>query len=66
MERTKAFDDREWLERAISTTCTEIPDITTEMFVEAKVVQLGQIVANLKKENGSCRHTQYQVRHLNK
>ena len=49
--KTKAFDNREWLERAISFPCGEIPNIIIEMFVEEKVVHLGKIVANLKKGN---------------
>ena len=53
-ENTKVVDDRQRLETTISVACEEIPDITTEMFTEAKVLRLGQIVAK-------CKHVQYRV-----
>ena len=50
-EKTKAFEDRQQLEREILVTCKEIADITPYMFVEEKVLQLGQLVADIRKEN---------------
>ena len=42
------LDDRACLEKAIAVTSQEILDIMDEMFVQAKILRLGQ---NLKQEN---------------
>ena len=39
------------MERAILVACEEIPDIIPKMSAEEKVLRLGQIVTNLRKEN---------------
>ena len=51
IEKTKAVDDRKRLEKEMSVQCEEIPSISMEMFVKVKVLRLGQIVVDLKKEN---------------
>ena len=43
------FEDNKRLERAVSMACEEIPDINPEML--AKILRLGRIVTNLRKEN---------------
>ena len=43
-KKNKAFTNRHRLEMKISIACEEILDITLDMFVEAKIVQLGHIV----------------------
>ena len=58
MERTKAFKERQWLEKVISVASEEITDIAMDMFMEAKVVQLDQIVTELKKDNKELREHQ--------
>ena len=50
-KNTKAVDDRKRSKEAILATCEEIPEITTELFSKAKVLWLGKIVVDLKKEN---------------
>ena len=51
IENTKDFDDRQQLERSISVACEDILDINPEMFQEEKVLRIGIIVYDLRKEN---------------
>ena len=51
ISKEKELDDRERLEKAIVVACQEIPNITEEMFVEAKILRHGQIIADLRREN---------------
>ena len=51
MEKMKTLDYRDQLEKSITFTCQEVPNITYEMFVEANILRLGQIIVDLKKEN---------------
>ena len=41
VEKAQIQDDKVWLENVIAFSYQEIPDITMDMFTEAKVLQLG-------------------------
>ena len=47
----KAFDDRKRLDREIMLACKDIMDITPKIFAKEKVLQLGHIKTNTRKEN---------------
>ena len=51
MEKEKVLENKDQLEKSISFSCQEIPDIIKDMFVEDKILRLWQIIADLKKEN---------------
>ena len=50
-EKNEAVDDRQWLEKEIFVSYEEILDVTPEIFVEAKILLLGHLVTDLKREN---------------